>query len=56
MTVLFLGCSHILGISLHGLVAFWMCYPQSVKGKGKVRPRTGYEGTEGSRGIALLFF
>jgi hypothetical protein len=25
------------------------------KGKGKVHPRTGHEGQEGSRGIALLF-
>jgi hypothetical protein len=25
------------------------------RGKGKVHPRTGQEGTEGSRGIALLF-
>jgi hypothetical protein len=25
------------------------------KDKGKVHPRTGHEGTEGSRGIALLF-
>jgi hypothetical protein len=25
------------------------------EGKGKVHPRTGYEGPEGSRGIVLLF-
>ena len=25
------------------------------KGKGKVYPRTGHEGPEGSRGIAVLF-
>jgi len=25
------------------------------KGKGKVHPRTGHEGSEGSRDIALLF-
>ena len=25
------------------------------KGKGKVRPRTGHEGPEGSTGIVLLF-
>ena len=27
----------------------------SVKGKGKFRPKTGHEGPEGSRGIAVLF-
>jgi hypothetical protein len=27
----------------------------NVKGKGKVHPRTGHEGPEGGRGIALLF-
>ena len=31
-----------------------ICPNVFVKGKGKIYPRTGHEGTEGSSGIALL--
>ena len=30
-------------------------YIYKVKSNGKIRPRTGHEGPEGGRGVAILF-